>query len=65
MLAQCPQASAVGLGVTLTSEQQSILVVLQQYAIDLASFIQTADLTQTPLDFPMLELSLLDYPLMA
>ncbi|EHF7571059.1 tail fiber assembly protein [Salmonella enterica] len=62
-LAQCPLVSASVLGMAPTDEQTSTLTGLREYAVTLTEFIQTADLTQNPLSFPVAEPGLLDYPI--
>lgn len=62
-LAICPLTSAVSLGEVLTADQQNTLNSLQQHAVQLAQFIQVADLTQEALEFPVIPPSLLAYPL--
>ncbi|MDN8598879.1 tail fiber assembly protein [Citrobacter sp. S2-9] len=60
--AQCPLQSAVAQGIALTQSQQEVLTELQQYAVTLAQFIQSADLTQSPLVFPESQPGVLEYP---
>lgn len=60
--AQCPLQSAAAQGIALTQSQQEVLTELQQYAVALAQFIQSADLTQSPLVFPEVQPGLLEYP---
>lgn len=60
-LAQCPLSSASGIGLTLTQSQLETLAELQQYAVDLGQFIESADLTKLPLTFPVAPTSLLFY----
>lgn len=61
VLAQCPLSSALGIGLTLTQQQLDTLAALQQYAVDLGQFIESADLTKSPLTFPTAPPSLLVY----
>lgn len=64
VLAQCPLVSASSLGtITLDENEQKTLTALQQYAVALARFIKSADLTQSPLAFPEVQPGLLDYPI--
>ncbi|MBJ3590100.1 hypothetical protein JGC56_02830 [Salmonella enterica subsp. enterica serovar Saintpaul] len=52
MLAQCPLVSMEAIGeVQMSDEQRQRLVDLRVYAIELAQFFTTADLTQE-LEFP-------------
>ncbi|EDK0566988.1 tail fiber assembly protein [Salmonella enterica] len=62
VLAQCPLTSAVSLGETLTDAQKNTLAGLQEYATELAEFIQNADLTITNISFPTVNPGLLEYP---
>jgi hypothetical protein len=61
-LSLCPLNAAVAQSQALTTDQQGTLSALQLFAIELAQFIQTADLTQSDLVFPEIEPALIAYP---
>lgn len=61
-LSLCPLNAAVAQSQALTTDQQDTLSALQLFAIELAQFIQTADLTQSNLVFPEIEPALIAYP---
>lgn len=61
-LSLCPLNAAVAQNQTLTTDQQDTLSALRLFAVELAQFIQTADLTQSDLVFPEIEPALIAYP---
>ncbi len=62
ILSLCPLDSAVAQNQELTTDQQNTRSTLQLFAVELAQFIQTADLTQSNLVFPEIEPALIAYP---
>lgn len=56
--ALCPLTT----GRALSADEQDTLAALQEYAAQLAAFIQTADLTVSGLELPQAAPGLLDYP---
>lgn len=58
VLALCPLTT----GRTLSDDEKATLTALQEYATQLAAFIQTGDLTQSGLALPSAMPGLLDYP---
>lgn len=61
-LSLCPLNAAVAQSQMLTTDQQDTLNALQLFAVELAQFIQTADLTQSDLVFPEIAPALIAYP---